>query len=405
MKFLLLAMATAVAAVPPTAPLDPVYLERLAEVLANRGELKAYSPLEAVPGAPRPTVFPAATRPAIDPGALEAAQGYAAANRSNAFIVWRDGKIEAEHYFGGATADTPIVSKSLAKPMTALAVGRAIALGKIRSLDQAVADFIPEWRGTAKAAMKVRHLLDMRSGLLAQGFDAQPDNPWSRAYLDPDHTGYIVASYPLTDPPGSAYQYANAPSELVALVIERATGRRYAEFVGNELLKPIGAPGGQVWVNRRGGVAHSGCCMLLPPRAWLNLAVLVMQDGVWRGRRLLPKGYVAAMRTPTAQNPYYGVGLWVAGRYTVRRGFANPALPLPKVLHSEPYLARDLVLFDGNSNQTVYIVPSARLIVLRSGDSPPKAPEWDNAFLPNTLLRGMGYRGPAQPRERTGRSQ
>jgi CubicO group peptidase (beta-lactamase class C family) len=182
-----------------------------------------------------------------------------------------------------------------------------------------------------------------------------------------------------------------------AHVIERATGRRYAEFVGTEVLQPIGAPGGTVWVNRPGGVAHSGCCMMLPARAWLNMGILVLQDGVWNGRRLLPRGYVAEMRTGTPENPYYGMGLWVAGSYTERRGFANAARPGPKVLHSEPYLARDLVMFDGNSNQTVYIVPSARLVILRTGDSPPKSPEWDNAMLPNTILRGMKYRGPAQP--------
>jgi hypothetical protein len=61
------------------------------------------------------------------------------------------------------------------------------------------------------------------------------------------------------------------------------------------------------------------------------------------------------------------------------------------VLHSEPYLANDLFLFDGNANQVVYIVPSARLIVVRVGDPPPKAAgaEWDNSALPNMLLRGL----------------
>jgi CubicO group peptidase (beta-lactamase class C family) len=128
------------------------------------------------------------------------------------------------------------------------------------------------------------------------------------------------------------------------------------------------------------------------------MAVLVLQDGVWKGRRLLPPGYVAQMRAGTPQNPYYGMGLWVAGRYTERRGFTHPDRPVPKVLHSEPYLARDLALFDGNSNQVVYIVPSAKLVVLRTGETPPKSPEWDNAFLPNTLLKGMNYKGPPQPR-------
>ena len=391
---LLVAAFVSTAAVAAT---DDVFMARVNEMVAGRGEFKSYEPREAVPGAASSTLARAA-RPTIAADALKSARDYAARNNSSAYIVWRNGKIEDEAYFGKTTATTPIVSKSLAKPITALAVGRAIALGKIKSLDQPVSDFITEWTGKPQAAITVRYLLDMRTGLLAQGFDPKPDNVWNRAYLDPDHGGYIVEKYPLTDVPGSIYEYSNATSELVALVIERATGRRYAEFIGTEILKPIGAPGGEVWVNRPGGLAHAGCCTMLPAQSWLRMAILVMQDGKWNGRALLPAGYVAAMKTGTAQNPHYGLGLWLAGPYVARRGFANPARKLATTLHSEPYAARDLVLFDGNSNQVVYIVPSAKLIVLRTGDSPPKSPEWDNSFLPNTLLRGLGYRGAAQAR-------
>lgn len=391
---LLIAAFVSTAAVAAT---DDVFMARVNEMVAGRGEFKSYEPREAVPGAAS-SMLARAARPTIAADALKSARDYAARNNSSAYIVWRNGKIEDEAYFGKTTATTPIVSKSLAKPITALAVGRAIALGKIKSLDQPVAEFITEWKGKPQAAITVRYLLDMRTGLLAQGFDPKPDNVWNRAYLDPDHGGYIVEKYPLTDVPGSIYEYSNATSELVALVIERATGRRYAEFIGTEILKPIGAPGGEVWVNRPGGLAHAGCCTMLPAQSWLRMAILVMQDGKWNGRALLPAGYVAAMKTGTAQNPHYGLGLWLAGPYVERRGFANPARKLAATLHSAPYAARDLMLFDGNSNQVVYIVPSAKLIVLRTGDSPPKSPEWDNSFLPNTLLRGLGYRGAAQAR-------
>ena len=130
------------------------------------------------------------------------------------------------------------------------------------------------------------------------------------------------------------------------------------------------------------------------------MAMLVARDGKWQGKRLLPRGYVAAMKTGTAQNPHYGLGLWLGAHYVERRGFANPNRPLPKVLHSEPYLSNDVVMFDGNSNQIVYIVPSQDLIVLRTGNSPPRSPEWDNARLINTILAGIpSARLTAQPRQ------
>ena len=379
---------------------EALFLKRYAEIsnITGRG-LEAYAPLEPVAGAPFVSL-PQARRATIAPEALQTAQSYAADRKSSALIVWRGGKIEAEHYFNGYDATKPIVSKSLAKPVTALLIGRAIKLGYIKSLDQPVADFITEWQGDAsREQMKIRHLLDMRTGFLMQGQPTEAQDILNRAYLHPRHDEIIIREYPLINPPGTRYNYSNATSELIAPVIERATGMRYSAFLSEALLKPIGAAGGSVWVNRPGGMAHSGCCLMLPPQSWLRMAVLIMQDGKWRGRKLLPDGYAAAMRTPTAENPHYGMGVWVAGPYIERRGFAHPSIPFGKVLHSEPYAARDLYLFDGNSNQVVYIVPSRNLIILRTGETPVRTLEWDNAFLPNLLIRGARRRSGERPLE------
>ncbi|MFZ9872762.1 MAG: serine hydrolase domain-containing protein [Steroidobacteraceae bacterium] len=381
------------------APLDDeaVYQARFAQLFASFRAglgLETYDPLEAVPGAREYRRLPKASRASIDQSALQQARDYAAANRSSAFLVWRDGVIEEASYFGDTKEESLLTSRSLAKPMTAIAVGRAIALGHIRSLDQPVADFVTEWRGDERRRLiRVRHLLDMRSGFLPQSASSDPAHILNRAYLHPRHDEIIIREYPVVDVPGSRYEYNNASSEMVAVLIERATGRRYAEFLSREVLQPIGAPGGNIWINRPGGVAHAGCCLMLPAEAWLRLGILLAADGVWQGERLLPEGYVTEMRRGTRENPYYGLGVYVAGEYTPRRGFANPEREADarKVLHSEPYLAADLFLFDGNANQVVYIIPSERLVILRMGDNPPRGEgrEWDNTALPNTLLRGI----------------
>ncbi len=401
MKTLLSGLAilllTSLSAVAAAAEDEAVYQARFAQLFASFRAglgLETYEPLEPVPGAVKYAALPLASRPSIDPSALQRAREYAAANRSSAFLVWRDGVLEESSYFGDTKAESLLTSRSLAKPMTAIAVGRAMALGKIRSLDQPVADFIPEWRGDERRRLiLVRHLLDMRSGFLPQSMSPDPAHILNRAYLHPRHDEIIIREYPVVDVPGSRYEYNNASSEMVAVLIERATGRRYAEFISSEILQPIGAPGGNVWVNRPGGVAHSGCCLMLPAEAWLRLGILLAADGVWQGRRLLPTGYVTEMRRPTRENPYYGLGVYVAGDYTPRRGFAHPEREPDsrKVLHSEPYLASDLFLFDGNANQVVYIIPSERLVILRMGDNPPRGEgqEWDNTVLPNTVLRGI----------------
>jgi CubicO group peptidase (beta-lactamase class C family) len=368
-------------------PDQALYLKRLADTGANGRE--SYDTMEAVPGAADPVAMPAALHPTISSEARAKAVAYAMANNSKALIIWRDGRIETEAYGLGADATTLINARSMAKPLGAIAIGRAIALGAIKDLDQPAADFIAPWRGTPKAAITVRQLLNMTSGLAEQGQVGDPASIMSRAYLSPRHDEVLVDDYPLTAVPGVRYQYSNASADLIALVIERATGRRYAEFVSDEVLKPLGAAGGQVWVDRPGGLAHSGCCILLPARTWLSLGLLLMQDGTWLGRRLLPPGYVKAMQTPTASNPRYGLGVWLPGEYILRRGFGRPDQMLGAVLHSEPYLAKDLFLFDGNANQVLYMVPSKHLAILRMGNPPPKSPEWDNAYLPNLILRDI----------------
>ena len=135
----------------------------------------------------------------------------------------------------------------------------------------------------------------------------------------------------------------------------------------------------------------------------MRLATLILQDGVWDDQRLLPIGYVDEMITPTEQNPYFGLSVWVAGSYTERRGFAHPDRDTRKVFHSEPYLASDLYLFDGNGNQVVYIVPSQDLVILRTGLPSVRVVdgEWDNTYLPNVIMRGIEkHPGTSQPQRR-----
>lgn len=393
MTALLLPFALALAAsqASPAADTDEaIYLRRFAQY-ANGPNETYYDPMEAIRGRPGAAdALPRAMRPTLAGATLARMRDYAFARNSRALLIWRDGKLEAQYYAPGDGPATLLNAKSLAKPLSAIAIGRAIRMGAIASLDQSASDFISEWRGTAKAAITIRQLLNMTSGLLEQGFSKNPDNIWSRAYLHPEHDRIMIQDYPLAIPPGTQFGYSNVSGDLIALIVERATGKRYAAFLSEEVLRPIGAAGGTIWIDRPGGLAHSGCCTMLPAQTFLRLGLLLMDDGVVAGKRLLPPGYVAEMRTGTPQNPRYGLGVWLPGDHVERRGFGRPGQAGgAQVLHSEPYLANDLFLFDGNSDQVLYMVPSRRLAILRLGNQPPETREWDNAALPNLALRDL----------------
>lgn len=366
---------------------EAVYERRFQELMSRLGSggLAKYDTLAAVTGASTFTPTPRADAALeTDPRIAEAID-YVKERNSSAFIIYKSGEVVVERYFGDVDKDTLLNSKSLAKPLSVVAVGRAVADRKIDNLDVFAATYFNEWADKPQADIRVRHLLEMRSGLLPQGFSPSPDDILNRAYLHPRHIDVILDDYPMTDKPGERYEYSNANAELVAPLIERSTGVRYEKWVGQEVLEKIGAKGGSIWLNREGGDAHSGCCIQLPADSWLRLAILVMNEGKWDGERLLPRSFVDAMKAPTPQNPFVGMALYVGSEFAEYRGAANPDSQAPATFHSAPYIDEDILLFDGNSNQVVYIIPSKDLIILRMGATPPKDKPWDNAYLPNLL--------------------
>lgn len=138
---------------------EELYRKRFAALRDRTGAtgLASYDPLKAVAGAADSVPFVVDDGgSAFDDEALAEAASYAESMNSSAFLVWHDGALVAERYFGEATKESPLVSKSLAKPLSVIAVGRAIVEGHIASLDDPVAVFVEEWRGTPKAAMTIQ---------------------------------------------------------------------------------------------------------------------------------------------------------------------------------------------------------------------------------------------------------
>ena len=374
---------------------EKLYIDRLKALFEGQGGQNggfSYDPLLTVQGADELQALPSTTANipnSINQSALNSVNEYAARQNSQALYIWHKGKMHSTEFFNGANKETLIVGRSLAKPITVTAVGRAIQDGYIESIEQPVSDFIGEWKNTDRAGITIRHLLEMRSGLLKQSFSKDPKDILNRTYLHPYHAEIIINEYPLTHEPGTRYDYSNANAELIAPLIERATGKKYQDWISEEVFKPLGALGGKIWVNRPNGMVHAGCCILLPADTFFRIGLLSYFKGRWGGKQLLPNGYIKKTKTASAQNKWSGMAAYLGQPYTERRGAANPDINVGKTYHSEPYLAQDLYLFDGNAHQVIYIVPSEELVVMRVGNPPPRDTPWDNAFIPNTLIRGI----------------
>ncbi len=375
---------------------NPVYWSRYLAVAAKggSGDVDSYSPTEPVSGDHDGFLAVAAeAERTVPPDALAAARDYAARNRSSSLLIWHRGRLQSADYWGGDAA-TPVNSRSLHKMLGGLLVGAAIRDGHIASLDDPVANYITEWQGTPKAKITVRHVLQMSSGLMWFRGGGAYSLP-SRRYLDPHWDRVLLEEVPLEFEPGSAWDYSDITADVMPHLIERATGRRYAQYLGDAILQPLRAPGGRIWVNREGGLPHGGCCLMLPPEAWLRIGVMTLNGGRIGERAILPDGWLDEMRKPSPNNPHFGLMVWLGQPFAQRRLFHRPdspsnANPRPGAFHSEPYLADDLFLFDGMNGQIVYLVPSQQLVIVRTGLRPPAGqPEWDNSALPNLVLRAL----------------
>lgn len=259
----------------------------------GRSGLAAYDPLKNVAGAVNAMPLEMAMTPGISSSTLEAATAYALAMNSTALLIWRHGELEAEMYFGDVGAETPLVSMSLAKPLSVIAVGRAMQEGHIAALDEPVANYFHEWRGTPRAAITIRQLLGMRSDLKPQAPAPNISDILNRAYLHPRHDEVIISDYPLTDEPGIRYEYSNANSELVAPLIERATDIEYEDWVS----QGVGQRLPDQHAAARAGRGDQGAAQASIPAFDAIAVSLSLQSAPWHAPSR-PKGSIHRTRTP-----------------------------------------------------------------------------------------------------------
>jgi CubicO group peptidase (beta-lactamase class C family) len=359
---------------------DPAVFRRL---LAGPGmgvvtETQRNSPKESVPGVERDDIV---TGPAdaFDPAALQAAEAYATQTNSVALLVYHRGALRHEKYWPGFDRDTITDPFSAHKTVMGLLVGAAIEDGFIESIDQPASIWLTEWAADSRRDITLRHLLQMSSGL-----DTPPFGTWTgfRITLGSE-LEKTVLGLSLAKPPGTDFQYSNASSQLVGIVLERATGKRYAQYLSERLWQRLGAPTAQVWLDREEGMARTFCCLYTTARSWLRVGRLIMDGGRVDGEQLVPESWIRAMTTPAPTNPNYGLQIWLGSPPGKERRYNDRTV---KALHSESFARDDMIYIDGFGGQRVYIVPSEQLIIVRTGEA---LLDFDDAIIPNAILRGL----------------
>lgn len=335
-----------------------------------------YTPLEVVPGN---NVYKLPVKPALSP-AIEHAISLAEKHDSYAFIYWQGGAVRAEKYWYDFNSNSRFDTASMHKTVVAVLVGIALQQGLINSVDDQVEKYLPELKGTPRGAISLRAMLEMASGITTPEVSTDPASPYYQTYFGND-LKQAVAHWPMRFAPFETFFYANANTQYLAWIIERTSKMRYAEYLSENLWKPLGAADARVWLDHEGGSPRASCCLQASARDWLKFGLLLLKQGQLNDSRIVPAEWISAMTRPSATNPNYGWQIWRGSPHNPARiyGKGIPAVVPAK----QAFLKDDVYFLDGSGGQRVYVIPSADMVIVRIGKADHS---WDDSALPNLLL-------------------
>lgn len=266
---------------------------------------------------------------------------YMAGQRGAALLVLQDGKLRLERYGLDFDRNGRWTSFSVAKSLTSTLMGAAIRDGFIKSLDDKVSVYIPEMKGSAYDDVSIRQLLTMTSGV-----------KWNEDYADPksdvaqfnnhkpeegvDSLVSYMRKLPREVPAGTRWLYSTGETNLVGILINRATKKPLATYLSEKIWVPAGMEQKATWILSKTGQEISGCCIQAAPRDFARFGQFILNGAVVNGKSIVPEGWLAdatTSRTTIGQpGRGYGYQWWTydSGAFTARGIFGQGIFIDPK---------------------------------------------------------------------------
>ncbi len=233
--------------------------------------------------------------------ALERLHEKAREAESDAVVIIKDGRLVADWDFGRPRG--PIEAKSVTKSIVNLAIGRLIEQGKIKSLDQPVTDFYPEWNQGRKKLITIRHLLNHTSGLQSPRVSTEID-------ASPDCIQFALAAE-LSDDPGSKFVYNNKATNLLAGIVQHASSKRMDIFIRDEIFGPLGISD-FAWTLDKAGNPYGMAGLQIRAIDLAKIGQMMLDEGAWKGRHLLSRDWVRKSVVPgQSLDPTSGLLWWI----------------------------------------------------------------------------------------------
>ena len=266
-----------------------------------------------------------------------------------AVLVVRAGRIIAETYGDGFSAETPLLGWSMTKTVNAAIIGTLIQHGSLHLDEQGL---LPQWQGDPRAQISLADLLAMEDGLTSNENYGSVTDVTRMLYLEGDMATF-AGDAPLEAGPGERFNYSSGTAVLLSRIWmdKLADPDAALAYPQQALFRPIGMRSAVMETDAAGTFVGSSY-MYATGRDWARFALLLLGDGVWDGERLLPEGFVGLMSQPnkTSGGRYSKMQTWLAG--------IDSGLPA------------DTFYLQGHDGQTIAVVPSLDLAVVRLGLTP-----------------------------------
>jgi CubicO group peptidase (beta-lactamase class C family) len=325
---------------------------------------------------PTPAMPPQETlvRLGINSKALETLLKRGTESHSDAIVVIKDDQVIGQWYYGKPQA--PIEAMSATKSVASLAIGCLLHDGKIKSLDEPVCDFYPEWNQGRKKLITIRQLLNHTSGL-------QADRTTEEIYASPDFVQLALCAE-LSDAPGSKFFYNNKAVNLLAGIVQKASGQRMDQYLAMRVFAPLGI-NDYHWDTDPAGNTQVMAGLQIHAMDMAKIGQMLADGGIWKGKQIIDASWIAEMTAPgQTLTPECGLLWWLEYQWsdkgTVNAGILQswrqggvPAIyitrvtPLVgKVFPIPELLAKLNVVFDGHDNKLKYLynqhIPQMRYV-------------------------------------------
>lgn len=266
---------------------------------------------------------------------------------STSFLVVQHGKVVVEHYFDNHTKKTLSNSFSGSKSVVGLLIGIAVDKGMIKSLDEPIYKYL-DFITVKDSNVTIRHLLGMTSDIDWSESGSNPLSDNAEAYYGSD----LLASMkkqPFKGNPNKVFDYASGNSQLLGLILEKATGQKVSDFMSENLWKKINAETDALWsLDSEEGIEKAFCCLYSTTRDYARLGQLVLNKGIWAEDTVISSVMLKELTTnyvlDDKENHCYGLHYWILND------------PNHKVIYTR-----------GIKGQYIISIPDLDVVIVRTG--------------------------------------